>query len=258
MTYYESQQQHPMHNPQAWAAYNLLNAQTNGLSPAGIYGNPWMQGGGFGQAAYGQQYGQSGYLGQPSVGGFGQSAGWGGQPAWWGQQRQLTQQDVSEVVRQLLPVLPHVFAQAQQPQAAIGYAAYGQPQRMLTQQDVNEVVRQILPILPQIAATLQGQPHLQHAAIHGGHAIPGFANIATQNPFAQSWLQQQQPFGQPWAQPLGQYGWPQMQAAFGGQPWGHQQRQLSQQDLTEVVRQLVSVIPQVIGNLQAYGQQRMN
>jgi hypothetical protein len=39
--------------------------------------------------------------------------------------------------------------------------------------------------------------------------------------------------------------------------WGHPQRQLTQQDVMEITRQLVGVIPQVIGNLQAFNQQRM-
>src|SRR5712664_2918234 len=80
---------------------------------------------GFVQAAYGQQYGQ--YGGQPPIGAFGYNAGWGAQPQWGGQQqRQLSQQDVSEVVRQLVPALPQILAQAQ-PQHA--YAAYGQAPR---------------------------------------------------------------------------------------------------------------------------------
>src|SRR5439155_24863830 len=84
------------------------------------------------------------------------------------QQRQLSQQDVSEVVRQLVPALPQILAQAQQPHAAIGYAAFGQAPRMLSQQDVNEVVRQLLPIVPQIVGMLQNQPQLQYAAMQGG------------------------------------------------------------------------------------------
>jgi hypothetical protein len=242
MNYYESQQQNPMYYPQQlWAGQNLLG----GLA---------QHGAGLGQAAFGQPYGQ---FGQNA---FGQ-AGWGGQPGGWGQQRQLTHQDVSDVVRQLLPILPQILAQAQQPYAGIGYAAYGPQQRTLSQHDVNEVVRQLLPIVPQIAAMLQSQPQLQHAAIHGGYGPQsGPGNLGSgwggqnQNPFAQNW--QQSPFGQ-----IGQFaqpGWPQMQAAFGNsQPWG-QQRQLSQHDVAEVVRQLIGVIPQTISGLQAYGQQRVN
>jgi hypothetical protein len=253
MAYYETQQQNPLHNaqfsPQLWALFNSHNSQPYGSS----FGMPSiMQGTGYGlgQAAYGQQYGQYGYGGQPSIGAFGHSGGWGAQPQWWGQQpqwwgqqqRQLSQQDVSEVVRQLLPALPQILAQAQQPQAAIGYAAYGQPPRLLTPQDVNEVVRQILPVVPQIVGMLQGQPQLQHVAMHGG------SGFAAQNPFATSL---QQP-------PLGQYGWPQFQSAFGAPPiWAQPQRQLSQQDVADVTRQLAGLIPQVIGNLQALNQQRM-
>ena len=135
-------------------------------------------------------------------------------------------QYVSDVVRHLLPALPQILAQAQQPQA-IGYAAYGPIQRQLTPQDVQEVVRQLLPVVPQIVASLQGQPQLQHIGLHGG---------------------------------FGQYGWPQFQSAFGVQPTSGQwpQRHLSQQDVAEISRQLVGLIPQVISNLQAFQQPRMN
>jgi hypothetical protein len=156
------------------------------------------------------------------------------QPQWGGQQqRQLSQQDLSEVVRQLVPALPQILAQAQPQHAAIGYAAYGQTPRTLSQQDVNEVVRQILPIVPQIVGLLQqGQPQLQHAAMHGGQ---GFG----QQGFGQQGFGQQG-FGQ---QGLGQYGFgqvgqgnplqnfgaqlgvPQFQSAFGAPAaWGQQQR----------------------------------
>jgi hypothetical protein len=213
MTYYGAQQQNPMlnpqFNPQPWAAFSPQLSQGAG------YGS--------GQAAYGQQNGP--YGGQPSIGGFGYNTGWGTQPLGWGQQQnQLSQNDVSEVVRQLLPALPQIMAQAQQPNAAIGNAAYGQTPRLLSQQDVNEVVRQILPFVPQIVGMLQGQPQLQHAATQGG------------------------PFGQA----------PQFQSAFGGaNVWGQPQRQLTQQDVGDITRQLVGLIPQVIGNLQTLNQQRM-
>jgi hypothetical protein len=228
MAYYETQQQNPLHNsqfnPQQWGLFNpaLMQGAGYGLGQAA-----------YGQQAYGQQYGQYGTQ-QPPIGAF----GWGAQPQglgqqqpqWWGQQqRQLSQQDVSEVVRQLLPVLPQILAQTQQPHAALGYAAYGQAPRLLSQQDVNEVVKQILPIVPQIVGMLQGQPQLQYAALQGG----------------------QSPFGQQ------QFG-PQFQSAFGAPGLGGQpQRQLSQQDVADVTRQLASLIPQVIGNLQAFNQQRM-
>src|SRR5882757_5216577 len=151
MNYYETQQQNPMHNsqfnPQQWAAFNSQAAQPYAAWPnapliqaIGGYG---LGGYGIVQTASGQQYGQ--YGGQPSTGAFGYNAGWGAQPQGGGQQqRQLSQQDVSEVVRQLVPALPQILAQAQPQHAAIGYAAYGQAPRTLSQQDVNEVVRQIV------------------------------------------------------------------------------------------------------------------
>jgi hypothetical protein len=189
-----------------------------------------------------------------------QQPGWGHQFGWGQPQRQLSPQDVGEVVRQLLPILPQIVAQAQQPQ--IGYAAYGQPQRQLSPQDVNEIVRQLLPVVPQIIGLLQqGQPQLQQAAMYGGYGpgqfgqsgfTPGFAG---QQPFGfgQNPLQQQ-PFGQA----FGQAAWPYAQAAYGSQgAQGQPQRQLTQQDAAEVARQLVGVIPQVIGNLQTFHQQRM-
>jgi hypothetical protein len=239
--------------------------------------------------AYGQSFGQAGHFGQPTL-----SASlptWGMQPAWqpvaqqywqqqpwqyqpwqlqpigqqfwqqpW-QQRQLTQQDVGDVVRQLVPILPQILAQAQP--ATMGYG-YGQ--RSLTQQDVNEVVRQILPIVPQVAATLQGQtPAL--AAIHAGYGAFGqqnpFAqNLFAQSPWAQATLAGQNPFAQVampqllQQQPFGQPGGPQFQSAFGGMPnWS--QRTLTPNDLNEVVRQLATIIPQAIANLQTQNQQRV-
>jgi hypothetical protein len=257
MTYYDNQQQHnSQFSPQQWTAFNSQIAQPYGA----WYGAPSMQaiggqglggfglgGHGLGQAAYGQQYSQ--YGGQPSTGAFGYNAGWGAQPQGWGQQqqppwggqqRQLSQQDVSEVVRQLVPALPQILAQAQQPHAPVGYAAYGQAPRLLSQQDVNEVVRQILPIVPQIVGMLQGQPQLQYAAMQGGL---GLGQFGQGNP--------QQNFGT-------QFGTPQFQSAFGAPVgWGQQQRQLTQQDVADITRQLVGVIPQVIGNLQGLNQQRM-
>jgi len=249
MTYFDTQQNinNPQFNPQQWSPFNTHATQSGGYGLGNF---------GLGQAAFGQQYGQQG--GQPSFGGFGYNTGWGAQPqtqGWgqaqqpqWGgpQQRQLSQQDVSEVVRQLVPALPQILAQAQSSHAGIGYAAYGQAPRLLSQQDVNEVVRQILPIVPQIVGMLQGQhqPQLQYAAMQGG-AGPGqfgFGNPA-------------QNFGQNFGT---QFGMPQFQAAFGAPGvWG-QQRQLTQQDVADVTRQLIGVIPQIIGNLQAFNQQRMN
>src|SRR6266403_1979733 len=257
MTYYETQQQNPMHNsqfnPQQWAAFNSQAAQPYAGWPSAplmqAIGGYGLGGYGLGQAASGQQYGQ--YGGHPFTGAFGYHAGWGVQPQGWGlqpqpqrggqQQRQLSQQDVSEVVRQLVPALPQILAQAQaqSPYAAIGYAAYGQAPRTLSQQDVNEVVRQILPIVPQIVGMLQNQPQLQYAAMQGGL---GLGQFGQGNPL--------QNFG-------AQFGGPQFQSAFGAPTaWG-QQRQLTQQDVADVTRQLIGVIPQVIGNLQGFNQQRM-
>jgi len=259
MTYYDTQQQNPAHNPQfnpqQGAPFSSQTAQ-----PYGAWLNmssPQATGGyGLGQAAYGQQYGQ---YGQPQAQGWGQQQQphqqqqpqWGGQqqqPQWGGQQqRQLSQQDVSEVVRQLVPALPQILAQAQQPHAAIGYAAYGQAPRLLSQQDVNEVVRQILPMVPQIVGALQGQPQLQYAAMQGGQGFgqQGLGQFGQGNP-AQSFGTQ---FG---------FGGPQFQSAFGAPAAsGQQQRQLTQQDVSDITRQLIGVIPQVIGNLQAFNQQRM-
>jgi uncharacterized protein YidB (DUF937 family) len=175
---------------------------------------------------------------------------------------------LGDVVRQLVPLLPQLLAQAQQqPQAAFGYGGfgqgYGQFPKFLTQQDVNEVVRQILPILPQIVGMLQGQGTLpgtwqgplQAAAMYGGLSAP----IGQQNPFAQfANPGQQNPFQQQW---FGQHGWPQAMQAYGPQAWSQQawgQRNLTQQDASEVARQLVNIIPQVISNLQAQSQQRVN
>ena len=56
-------------------------------------------------------------------------------------------------------------------------------------------------------------------------------------------------FGQGFGTP---FGMPQFQSAYGAQ----QGRQLTQQDVADITRQLIGVIPQVIGNLQAFGQQQ--
>jgi hypothetical protein len=233
---------HPNQNAQFWSA--------NG--PSWGFGTPLGQsqgwGYGLGQAAYGQQnYG--------GLGGWGQNQGWGNQ---W-QQRQLSQQDVGEIVRQLLPFLPQVVAQAQ-PQAAFGhggqgygpfgpnpgFGGFGQGQRQLSPQDVNEVVRQILPVIPQIVNLLQGQQQQQGPyanAIYGtGIGWHGQGNQQGwgQNAFGQH---QQSPFG-----PLGQ-------AAFGIGGYG-QQRQLNPQEVGEIVRQLTGALPQLIANLQAFNQQQ--
>jgi hypothetical protein len=272
MGQYESQQQSPLQNSQLWGQMNpqAFGQQTFGQL-AGGYGTQG-QFSGLGQAAFGQPYQQ---FTQP-IGAFGQVGGVGMQSPWALQQRHLTPQDASEVVRQLVPLLPQIIAQAQQqPQAAFGYSGFGQ--RMLTQHDVNEVVRQILPIVPQIVAQLQGQS--QVPGLHAGYGGFGFAPLgqlaATGQIYQQPWAQQQLYHQSPWAQqlhyqqpygqqqlyhqqPFGLHAYPQVQAAYGGvQPGlGHMQRQLTQQDVSEVVRQLVGVIPQVIQNMQATSHQR--
>jgi hypothetical protein len=234
MPYFSDLPYNTQQNPQQWGAINaaLLNP---GMSQA--YG------------PFGQQFTPA------SMSAFGQN--FGGQPG-WGAQRQLSQQDVGDVVRQLVPLLPQILAQAQ----TTGYG-FGQPQRLLSQQDINEVVRQILPIVPQIAALFQGQTPAVAPAMYGGfgqqnpwgqmqhHNWGQQSPFAGQNPFAQAGLgsYQQQPFGQ--------QGWPQYQAAFGAWPTQQQQRTLSQNDVNEVVRQLVGIIPQAIANLQAFNQQRV-
>ena len=259
--FYDHQQHLAQQNPYQWGTFGAFNPA---MSQA--YGQP------FGQL--GQQFNQPN-LGQPNLGAFGVM-----QPQWqqvsqqpwqqlwqqpW-QQRQLSQQDVGDVVRQLLPILPQILAQAQP--VAMGYG-FGQ-QRSLTPQDVNEVVRQILPIVPQIAATLQGHAPAAVAAMYGGYGAqqnPYALNPYAQNPYANPWAQAtlaaQNPFAQaPFAQllqqqPLGQP----FQSAFGtGQTWNplqQQQRTLTPNDVNEVVRQLVGIIPQAIANLQSLNQQRV-
>ncbi len=263
MTYfYDMLQQGPMHN---WQQVGQMNPQF-----AQLYGS-WL--GNPGQAAYGQQgFGQQAY-GQHGIGAFGQNSGWGAQPQWgmqspwgqfWGQQpRQLSPQDVNEVVRQLAPALPQIIAQTQQPYAGLAHAGYGQAPRTLTQHDVSDVVRQLLPLVPQIVGALQANPLQQQFAMHAGFGGQGPLGMGygAQNPFGM-----QNQFGASYQQPggqFGQYGGPQFQSVFGGpqqwgQGWGQSQRQLSQQDVADVTRQLVGLIPQVISNLQTFNQQRMN
>jgi hypothetical protein len=212
-------------------------------------GQPQAWGYGLGQAAFGQQnYG--------GIGGWGQGQGWGNP---W-QQRQLSQQDVGEIVRQLLPYLPQVVAQAQ-PQAAFGhggqgygafgpnqgFGGFGPGQRQLSPQDVNEVVRQILPVIPQIVNLLQGQQGPYANAIYG-------TGIGWHQGNQQGWGQGNNPnlFGQYQQSPFGPLG----QAAFGNVGgYGHQ-RQLNPQDVGEIVRQLAGALPQLIANLQALNQQQ--
>lgn len=252
MTYFDTLQQNLAHNPQFG---QFGPQQQGGWGALGSQGGLGQGGVGLGQAAYGQQYGQ--YGGQQPFGAFGYNPGWGGQPMGWGQQwggqqRQLSQQDVNEVVRQLVPALPQILAQAQNPFGGIGYAAYGQAPRQLSPQDVNEVVRQILPIVPQIVGMLQSQQQPHYAAMQGGLGQGQFGGLGQQfGGLGQLGL------GHP-AQAWGtQFGAPQFQSAFGGPMAFGQQRQLTQQDVADITRQLIGVIPQVIGNLQAYSQQRM-
>jgi hypothetical protein len=89
----------------------------------------------------------------------------------------------------------------------------------------------------------QQQPH--YAAMQGGLGQGQFGGLG------------QLGLGHP-AQAWGtQFGAPQFQSAFGGPMASGQQRQLTQQDVADITRQLIGAIPQVIGNLQAYSQQRM-
>src|ERR1700733_9562656 len=201
----DAYQQSSWQNPMQWSGNSHTSAMNLGL----------------GQAAYGLQSGPQG------TGQFG--GGWG--------QRQLSPLDVSEVVRQMVPLLPQILAQAQQPMAAFGYGA---SQRQLSPQDINEVVRQLLPILPQIIGAIQqGQSPMHAAAIYGGFGQQGFGQPqgfgqSWQNPFAQQ-PQMGLGFGNPHGQfgsqgQFGQSGSP-FQAAFGG---FQSQRQLSPQDVNEV------------------------
>lgn len=243
MPYFDAQQ----HNSQQWNPW-LANSQA-GQGYGQLFGAFGGQGSSLELAAYGQPYGQG--FGQPNFGGWGSGFA----------SRQLSPQYVNEVVRQLVPLLPNIMAQAQQPQAAMGYGSFGQ-QRQLSPQDVNEVVRQILPIVPQIVSLLQGgQNPLQAAAMYGGYGgmnqygqlgQMGYGqNTGQQNPYAQP-ASGQMPFQQ-----FGQPAWPHALAAHGGSPLsGQWQRTLSQQDISEVVRQLTGAIPQLIGNLQAFAQPR--
>ncbi len=190
------------------------------------------------QASYGQGTLGQGALGQGTLGqgAFGQ-----GNPFQtgqnWGQQRQLSQQDVGNVLQQIAPILPQILAQAQQqqyqqPLAAFGGGGYGfGQQRSLSQQDVSEVVRQILPIVPQLLQSMQQQQ--------------GYGQFGGGMQHGQGW-QGQGAYGQ------GQFG--QQQNPFQQGPWQQtqQQRQLSPQDVNEIVQQLTQVIPLALG-----GQHRM-
>ena len=172
-----------------------------------------QQGVGNGQGPFGQgAYGQGGFANPFGGGQFATWANWGGQP------RQFSQQDLGAILQQIAPILPQIVAQAQQhqPMAAFGGAQFGN-QRSLSPQDVNEVVRQILPVLPQLMQSVQqGQT---------GFAPQGFGQFGG--------------FGQP------AYGAAPLQ--YPGQTY-QPHRQLSQQDVTEIARQLAEAIPQAFGS----------
>lgn len=135
----------------------------------------------FGQQNYGGGFGgwQQGYGG--GFGGFGQG------------QRSLSQHDVGEVVRQILPALPQIVSmlQGQQQQGpfgqygnamygggqqfgglgSLGQAAYGNmgnawggAQRQFGQGDIGEVVRQLSAVLPQVISNLQAFNQQQQRA----------------------------------------------------------------------------------------------
>jgi len=240
---------------------NPWNAGQQAWGQGGQFGHNGGQGygSGLGQAAFGQQ-------GFGGAGGWQQGQGWGGNP--W--QRQLSHHDIGEVVRHLIPLLPQIVGQAQQPQAAFGYGGFGNSgfgggyggygggfgggaggyaQRQLSPQDVQEVVRQILPVVPQIISLLQGQHQGPLAsAIYGGQGQGqgwgqqgGFGQgLFGQGGYGQQWGQ-----GQGWGQGLGQ-------AAYGNAGG----RQFSQYEVGEIVRHLTAALPQVISNLHAFNQQQ--
>jgi hypothetical protein len=170
---------------------------------------------GFGMGAFNQGQGNQGQGYQ----GYGSH--------WWGgnQQSQLSPQDIHGIVQQLAPALSQLIAQSQQQQSLGAFAGggYGGNQR-LSPQDINEVVRQILPILPQLfqAAQNSGQNSQQQGSWQQGSQQQGFG----QGAFDVQNCQQ------------GQHG---------------QQRQFSQQDISEIVRQLVEAVPQSVS--QQSGQQ---
>src|SRR5882724_11238061 len=89
MTYQDTYQQSSWQNPMQGSGYS---SHIPGMNF------------GLGQAAYGLQSGPYG------TGQFGGA---------WGQ-RQLSPQDIGEVVRQMVPLLPQILAQSQQPMAAFG------------------------------------------------------------------------------------------------------------------------------------------
>jgi hypothetical protein len=227
MMHSDHTQQNLFQNPQAqYAPQGISNLQQLAQSLLQLAQN--QQGAGYAQGTIGQ--GAYGGAGNP-LGGGSFAAGWG----WGAPQRQLSQQDVSAILQQIAPVLPQIIAQAQQHQYQ-PMAAYGGgigAQRTLSPQDVSEVVRQILPVIPQLMQSAQ-QP--------GG--AWGLAQMG---------LGQFGGVGQP-----GQ-GWG--QAAYGLQQNPFQQfqqpRQLTQQDVNEIARQLSEVVQQAYGGQQT-GQMRFS
>ena len=214
-------QQYSTQNPQQQTAYlqQLAQAVLQQAHHQSGAGQGWI-----GQGAYGQSGYAFGGPGQANLG-FGMGVG----------QRQLTQHDVSSILQQIAPILPQIIAQAQlqqsMPQAAFG-GGFGLQQRTLSPQDVNEVVRQILPVIPQLLQSMQGQNW------QGG--------------FGQTGLGQNGGFGQ-WSQGWGQAAYGPTQPANPTPQNGS--RQLSQQDVNEVVRQLAEVLPSAIAG-QPMAQQR--
>jgi len=220
--------QNLLQNPQVLQTLAQALSQNQQGGGQGGYGQGGLGQGAFGQGAFGQ-----GGLGQ---GAFGQQGGFGqGGQSGWGQQRQLTPMDVSAILQQIAPVLPQIVAQAQQayqPLAAFGggqqYGGLGGQfgqQRNLAHHEVSEIVRQILPAILQ--ATQQQQNPFGGQGQGSVWGMGAFGQ-SQQNPW-----QQQNPF----------------------QQWGsHQQgqhRQIGQQDVQEIARQVVEA---VTGNQQ--GQQR--
>jgi len=120
----------------------------------------------FGQQNFGGGFGswQQGY-GGGGFGGFGQG------------QRYLSQHDVGEMVRQILPALPQIVSMLQgqyggaQQYGGLGQAAYGNmgnawacAQRQSGQGDIGEVVRQLSAVLPQVISNLQAFNQQQQRA----------------------------------------------------------------------------------------------
>jgi hypothetical protein len=216
MIHSETSQQNAFQNPQQTSPQVAAALQQLAQT---LQQNQQTQQGGLGQGLFGQGAFGQGVYGQNTPFGTGQN---------WGGQRQVSQQEVSNVLQQIAPILPQIIAQAQQqthmqqPMAAFG-GGYGFNQRSLSQQDVNEVVRQILPIIPQLLQQQQGYGQGQQGLGQQGYGQQGFG-----------WQGQ------------GAYGNPQQNTGLFGQQHQHQ-RQLSPQDVNEIARQLAEVIPLAYG-----------